>query len=208
MYCPVCKAEYREGFTECADCHVMLVLRLPEEGAPSAYAVLWKGENADFATRLVEQLEGAQISSVAVPVEVLFRNSRDFFDVAEKPLFGSAVCVSRENYSAARRIAEKLLEEEPGEDQAGLTESADRPGKAARIPDLPLEWDPATATVELWRGPEPRTLRFVADALRGVGIPTRQDRDQGGMRILLVRPQDEPRGREIVNEVSEGKPPE
>ena len=31
MYCPKCKAEYREGFTECADCQVLLVNELPTE---------------------------------------------------------------------------------------------------------------------------------------------------------------------------------
>ena len=30
-WCPKCKAEYREGFTECATCHVPLVDVLPEE---------------------------------------------------------------------------------------------------------------------------------------------------------------------------------
>ena len=31
MFCPTCKAEYRLGFTECADCDVPLVYELPEE---------------------------------------------------------------------------------------------------------------------------------------------------------------------------------
>lgn len=31
MFCPNCKAEYREGFTRCADCGVDLVEKLPEE---------------------------------------------------------------------------------------------------------------------------------------------------------------------------------
>lgn len=208
MYCPVCKTEYRAGFTECADCRAALVAELPKQGTPSAYAVLWKGENAEFAGKLVEQLDATHISSVAVPVDVLFRNSRDFFDVAERPLFGAAVCVIREDYLAARRIAEKLLEAEPGADQAGLSESVDKASIPAPVPALPLEWDPATATIELWRGAEPDSLRFVADALRGVGIPTRQDRDEGGMWVLWVRPEDEQRGHEIVTEVSEGKPPE
>ena len=30
-WCPKCKAEYREGFTECSTCHVPLVDTLPEE---------------------------------------------------------------------------------------------------------------------------------------------------------------------------------
>src|SRR5690349_24367362 len=29
MYCPSCGSEYREGYTECADCKVPLVERLP-----------------------------------------------------------------------------------------------------------------------------------------------------------------------------------
>ena len=31
MFCPKCKAEYREGFKICADCNVPLVDKLPEE---------------------------------------------------------------------------------------------------------------------------------------------------------------------------------
>ena len=31
MYCPKCQAEYREGFTVCADCNVELVEALPPE---------------------------------------------------------------------------------------------------------------------------------------------------------------------------------
>jgi len=31
MFCPKCKAEYREGFTHCSDCDVDLVASLPEE---------------------------------------------------------------------------------------------------------------------------------------------------------------------------------
>ena len=30
MFCPNCKAEYREGFTHCSDCDVDLVASLPE----------------------------------------------------------------------------------------------------------------------------------------------------------------------------------
>jgi hypothetical protein len=31
MYCPECRTEYREGFTECADCHVPLLAGAPPE---------------------------------------------------------------------------------------------------------------------------------------------------------------------------------
>ena len=35
MFCPDCKAEYRRGFTECADCRVPLVYELPADRPPS-----------------------------------------------------------------------------------------------------------------------------------------------------------------------------
>lgn len=34
MFCPKCRTEYREGYSECADCHVELVPELPEEPKP------------------------------------------------------------------------------------------------------------------------------------------------------------------------------
>ena len=34
MYCPQCRAEYREGFLQCSDCNVDLVYELPEEHEP------------------------------------------------------------------------------------------------------------------------------------------------------------------------------
>ena len=31
MYCPKCRCEYRDGFTECSDCKISLVAQLPIE---------------------------------------------------------------------------------------------------------------------------------------------------------------------------------
>ena len=35
MFCPKCKAEYREGFSRCADCDIDLVLEISPEPEPS-----------------------------------------------------------------------------------------------------------------------------------------------------------------------------
>jgi len=35
MFCPVCRMEYRLGFTRCADCGAELVPALPPEGGPA-----------------------------------------------------------------------------------------------------------------------------------------------------------------------------
>jgi hypothetical protein len=205
MFCPVCKTEYPLGSKECASCHVPLVDNLFDEGEPSAYVVLWKGENPGFAAKLSEELQKAGIASVTVPLDVLDRNSRDFLDVAEKPLFGSAVSVTSRDYSSAEQIKERLLEQEPGDDQTGLSDSGATSGQ---VPELPLKWDPATATEEVWHGTETETLRFIVDALHGVGIPTRQHMQQGGLSVLWVRLQDAERAKEILSEVLEGRPPE
>lgn len=36
MFCPLCKAEYRQGVTRCSDCEVDLVETLPPESTESA----------------------------------------------------------------------------------------------------------------------------------------------------------------------------
>ena len=46
MYCPKCKSEYREGFFECANCHISLVEHLPKEPESE----LPKIENVELVT--------------------------------------------------------------------------------------------------------------------------------------------------------------
>lgn len=202
MFCPVCKCEYRPGFKECSDCHIALVDELPREGAPNAYSVLWKGENAAFGEKLAEDLDSAGIGCVAIPLDVLFRNSHDMFGITREPFFGSAVCVATSDFPSAQRILEKLLEEEPGEDLAGLEASKEEAEIAAVPPDLPLNWDRTTATVEVWRGADQRAMKFIEDSLQGVGIPTRQAQQDTGLFALIVRAADEGRSREIVRGIS------
>ena len=65
MFCPQCKAEYRPGFTECADCHVPLVKMLPveaESGNPDAVMVnvMETWDITDIAL-IKAALEGADI---------------------------------------------------------------------------------------------------------------------------------------------------
>ena len=65
MFCPECQAEYRQGFTRCADCDVDLVYELPPEPGQASSAqspneldglgvdlqLIWKGveQNACIA---------------------------------------------------------------------------------------------------------------------------------------------------------------
>ena len=72
MFCPQCKAEYRQGFTVCADCEVPLVWQLPAapgaapEADPSGQnpeptedplCAFWKGDDPRIHAELCELLE-------------------------------------------------------------------------------------------------------------------------------------------------------
>lgn len=74
--------------------------------------------------------------------------------------------------------------------------------------DLPLHWDPLTATVEVWGGDGWDRLRFIANSLREVGIPSRSLADNPQNLRLLVRPEDETNAREVVRQILEGAAPE
>lgn len=74
--------------------------------------------------------------------------------------------------------------------------------------DLPLHWDPLTATVEIWAGDSLDRLQFIADSLREVGIPSRSLTDDAQNLRVLVRPEDETGAREIVRQILEAAAPE
>lgn len=64
MFCPLCKSEFRDGFTQCSDCHIPLVLTRQEAG-DTAVVRVWKGGNrSEFESVL------AAIQDAAIPLVV------------------------------------------------------------------------------------------------------------------------------------------
>jgi len=73
MFCPVCKAEYRQGFTRCADCDVELVWELPanaivahkpvDPGDPEEdpFCSFWKGDDPRIHAEICELLDKESI---------------------------------------------------------------------------------------------------------------------------------------------------
>jgi len=72
MFCPVCKYEYRRGFTHCNDCDVDLVDALPQEGdvdhklrtpadEMAQPTLLWKGANGVTFSAITAALDTAKI---------------------------------------------------------------------------------------------------------------------------------------------------
>jgi hypothetical protein len=59
MFCPVCKSEYRDGFTKCSDCGVDLVKQLADDS--EAKESLWAGQDASVRSAICDKLDAAKI---------------------------------------------------------------------------------------------------------------------------------------------------
>jgi hypothetical protein len=60
MFCPLCKAEYRQGFSTCSDCHIPLV-STQEEAAAVEVERLWTGDDRKRSESILDALLDAAI---------------------------------------------------------------------------------------------------------------------------------------------------
>jgi len=92
MICPQCKAEYRQGFTVCADCEVPLVAQLPNppggpassaESSEDPFCAFWKGDDPRIHAELCELLdqEGIPHKTVRRADHLFNLNSRNAFQI-------------------------------------------------------------------------------------------------------------------------------
>ncbi len=103
MFCPKCKAEYRSGFTVCADCDVPLVDKLPEEKELPPKPP-YKQLKALFNT-----VEIAVIKSLLddAKIDYYFRGER--FQTMHIPLVDPAILMIREDqFEAAKKLLGEL----------------------------------------------------------------------------------------------------
>jgi len=108
MFCPKCKAEYRAGFTVCADCGVPLVDKLPEEKELSPKPP-YKQFKALFSTA-----EIAIIKSILddAKIDYYFRGER--FQTMHVPLVDPAILMIREDhFETAKKLLEDLEQKHP-----------------------------------------------------------------------------------------------
>jgi hypothetical protein len=232
MICPRCNAEYRAGFTRCADCGVQLVNDAPhfaltrhapppDPGDPNEdpFCSFWKGEDARVHAELCEVLEEA-----GIPHRTVFRRDHLFnlsnqpplqvgvpfslFEKAEKAVqeaFGTEDAEDREYLSTPRLLGS------PGETNRRVPATM-TPAPEEDIPGPPTagegtDWYPEDATVSVWSTDAGERSEFLLAALHENGINCRVDQ-QGSRAKLYVLPDDAARASEIVREVAEGEPPE
>jgi hypothetical protein len=215
MFCPVCKAEYRQGFTRCADCDVELVYELPavaivpletvDPGNPEEdpFCSFWKGDDPRVHAELCELLgeQGIPHKTIRRQDHLFNWNTRSAFEIGVPfSQFERAEAVVKDAYSG---------ENEPVSEQDAvrleLPEFVE-PSESRPAWD-PERWYPEDATVEIWEGHHEEMGELLAASLGENRIHARVTKTKGA-HGLFVLPGDETRAREIVREVVEGVPPE
>lgn len=181
MICPECKAEYRQGFTRCADCEVDLVYALPTTGSEPAeasqavspgeseedpFCSFWQGDDLRIHAELLAVLEEAGIPSKTV------RREDHLFNLSNYPAFQIGVPFSL--YEKAEMAVKEAYDLDPTDRRATQTlspPSVDRESRE-RIRRLPATLTPRSeenipgpptngnfrdvlreqATMEVWSG--------------------------------------------------------
>jgi hypothetical protein len=212
MFCPNCKAEYRDGFTQCADCDVALVRRLNDATFPSnrpklpdGPELLWTGTDEGLAAQIESALDSAQISH--------HERARDsgMLPGLSQPVY--AIFIHARDHQAAHAAVDDLVRRFEGDPHEGDAEPNDSDAPAA-IPDaddeddgsdvpqdyVPDDFDPAEATVEVWSGSDATVRNNLVTFLGGIGIGSATDDSAGKLRIR-VTPSSQKRALEMIRQV-------
>ena len=222
MYCPLCGAEYRPGFTTCSDCQVTLVPEPPAQSSDSAstdttsFAPIWSGSDPRKHAEICEALDRQEI-----PARTLRREDHLFNPTAHAPFEVyvpvDLMTTAREAINEAdppeddsEEISKSDSLEIPAEDDPAIGDGYDDDG-----PGLALNVDPEDATDEIWTGEDADMADMIKSSLRENHIPYRSDSDtepksgSDEMRAtrLLVFPEDKDRARAIVQQILDAAPP-
>jgi len=234
MICPQCRAEYRDGFTVCADCDIPLVpqyqagsaLDVPpvpaEPGDPNGdpFCAFWKGDDRRLHAELTSILD-----TVCIPHKTIRRQDH-LFNLNNYPAFQIAVPVSfYERAERAIKEAYDLDALDPDGVQsltasplpievswgirklpAMLSPPADEaiPGPPSAGDDS--DWFAEDASTEVWSGDDSSLQEMLTASFNENRIFCRSE-ITGKNVTIFVRPGDESRARGIVREVCEASPP-
>jgi hypothetical protein len=211
VFCPICKSEYRVGFTKCSDCESDLVDSLPEPiptNAPRDIVpseLLWSGEDLEESQAITEFLEESKIQFEEGEARggAMKFSGPTIYKIWIKP--GDRAAAQRAVTEAIRYVEERNQQEALREEQdAAVPEAADRVGSQEF--DL-SEFDPDETTEIVWKGENPDIKDMLLASLREIGIGSVVN-DSGGQFSLGVERDSVSRAKEIVREVIDQTPPE
>jgi len=223
MFCPICKTEYRPGFTRCSDCHVDLVPELPaeapeeqEESAPlwpdaETMSELWRGEDTVLHGRLLSELKQAGIPCETEQTREAAGCGLEPIARGVEPRFGFIVRVQPQDRPSATVILYKLREAEnvdfsiPVDTSAAfrISQNKTRTGLLTPVED---EEDESQELKCVWEGNDASKRDFVRASLRENGLVTHST-FQGQNYRILVGEAAQARAIETIKEIVEGMPP-
>ena len=231
LYCPQCGTEYRDGYSSCTDCHVLLVRSeprqslvqesVPEPGDPNKdpFCAFWQGDDPRVHAELCGVLEEAQI-----PHRTVYRADH-LFNLSNYPTFQVGVPASRFE-DAENVIREAFSSDSSGTDAADLLAPPsllpDRKNRIRKLPEIlspeenipgpespgdSADWFPEDAAALVWSGGDAYIASAILGALNENDLHVRREM-QDGMTNLFVLPAEQTRAREIIREILQASPPE
>jgi hypothetical protein len=214
MFCPNCEAEYREGFTRCANCAAALVASLAPADSGAAQrekawneraALLWTGQDPVTFSVILNALNAADI-----PYKEW--QSRDVTAALSRPLalgfYGIPhweVRVHPDNLAAACTAVEEAMRpdhpyavenlEEPNASETTGHNQLQKPNAGAKEP------------VQIWSGEESTQAEQFHSAFQENRIQSWTLNSSSGDTRIFVRAEDAPRAREIITREAGDAPP-
>jgi hypothetical protein len=120
MYCPQCRVEYRDGFTECSDCHVPLFAGTPPpETAATSDPALGLAVVLETNDRFQLALAKGLLEDAGIPFFALGQIATLIQDVDPYLHKWVRVQVPRDREPEAREILDQLLVAEASPESGG-----------------------------------------------------------------------------------------
>lgn len=206
MYCPFCKAEYRNDIARCSDCSLPLVGAIPNDDSdPNFMVLLWNGESLPFLETVCAELDKATIPVGTPRVEVLLRDRADRYHLKHVKTFPYVLGVFKQDLQAARKILEAAANDffppvtifpanaypEPFDESAKLAYRS----RTETVLD---------ATVTAFTSSDLGATEFFESSLDGLNVAFRRVCRQDGTFEVRVRPADEPAVSHVRGEIARG----
>jgi len=232
MICPQCRAEYRQGFTRCADCDINLVYEPPAaangvgvsgeasaqaENSDDPFCAFWQGDDARLHADLCSILDDAGIPHKTVRRRDHLFNLSNYTALqigVPFSLFEEAETAVKDAFDLDPSIpgavqnlnAPLLLSESSGGIRklpSTLTAPSDENIPGPPTDGNPSDWQSETATVEVWSGDDTSLCDMLVASLRENQIFVRRDNPKLKQSLFVIAA-DEDHAREIVREIVEG----